>query len=277
MSRVAVIIPLYKSSLTATEYFSFQNTLQILNQNDIYIIGPERLKNYFQSEYHDLKIKLFPDRYFADTKGYSNLLLSKFFYKSFSNHEYILIVQTDALVLSDQINSWCNTKYSYIGAPWFKGMETPKRPLEFLGVGNGGFSLRKVDDFLKVLSKPRYFKNKLLQDAISKTGFQAMIQKTLHLIFFSYNFFPLFPSVHEDAFWGILAPDNCDFFLVPAPDEASRFAFESEPEFLYQLNHQTLPFGCHAWERYGINFWRETLKTHGFTLSDPSKSNLING
>lgn len=42
---------------------------------------------------------------------------------------------------------------------------------------------------------------------------------------------------------------------VPSPIEASAFAFERSPRYLYELNNNTLPFGCHAWEKYDMDFW----------------------
>ena len=171
-NQVAVIIPLHKIDFTPSEYFSFQNTIKVLAKYHIYIIGPQRLNEYFQSEpcFSNLKLKVFKNKYFENTSGYNELMFSRLFYNSFSIYKYILIIQTDALVFSDKLEYWCNQNYSYVGAPWFEGMENPTKPLTFFGVGNGGFSLRKVEDFLNVLYFPRYIKNKLLDDSITFSG-----------------------------------------------------------------------------------------------------------
>jgi hypothetical protein len=43
-----------------------------------------------------------------------------------------------------------STGYDYIGPPWIQGPDLPW--LKESGVGNGGFSLRKVESFLKLLN-----------------------------------------------------------------------------------------------------------------------------
>lgn len=262
-SRVAVLVPLYKESITTSEEFSFRNTLKVLSKHDIHVICPARLSGFLSSLKAKLcvnfKTRYFADRYFSGVAGYNSLLKSRAFYKSFDCYEYLLIVQTDALVISDQLDEWCNRNYSYIGAPWFKGFDCPVRPLSFLGVGNGGFSLRKVQDFIRVLSYPRYIPNVMAGEA----SFARFVK---HRFIFSYSFKPFQPLVNEDAFWGLLAPRGCNFFTVPAPEAAISFAFEAEPEYLYELNRNQLPFGCHAWEKYNLQFWRKVLSERGLEL-----------
>lgn len=43
-------------------------------------------------------------------------------------------------------------------------------------------------------------------------------------------------------------------------EEASHFAFEKHPSFLFSQNGQ-LPFGCHAWRKYEYDeFWGKYIK-----------------
>ncbi len=268
--RVAVLVPLYKQSLSKSEEFSLRNTLDVLGRYDIYVIGPTKLKEYLElykkGTGSNFKIALYQDKDFSSINGYNKLLMSKYFYESFYEYEYILILQADALVFSDQLDVWCKRNYSYIGAPWFVGGDKPERPLTFLGVGNGGLSLRKVDDFIRVLSVPRYVPNITLSCDKRGSTFYYYLCRFIHKFIFSYNMRPLMPRVNEDSFWGLLVPPRCPFFTVPAPEEAVSFAFEVEPSHLYKLNHGQLPFGCHAWEKYDINFWRQVLVKWGMKL-----------
>ena len=55
-------------------------------------------------------------------------------------------------------------------------------------------------------------------------------------------------------------PTKCDFFKIPSPKDAINFSFESNPELLYKMNNECLPFGCHAWEKYGKHFWKQFIK-----------------
>ena len=89
------------------------------------------------------------------------MMFSKTFYSNYLEYEYLLIVQTDVIVISDQLKDWCDKGYSYVGAPWFVGFHQLKKSLMFLGVGNGGFSLRRVEHFINVLSRIRYIPNNL--------------------------------------------------------------------------------------------------------------------
>lgn len=255
--------------MTSSEEFSFRNTLAILSRHDIYVICPARLNGYLsalkENVHLEFNIKYFADKYFSNTSGYNRLLKSNAFYQIFDNYEYLLILQTDALVFSDQLEEWCNRDYSYIGAPWFKGLDSPVRPLSFLGVGNGGFSLRKVRDFIRVLSYPRYIPN-MMAGTTRPFEKQGITQLIKHRLICSYSFPPLQPQINEDIFWGGLVPRSCGFFSVPRPEDAIPFAFEVAPEYLYELNNQQLPFGCHAWEKYNLQFWRKVLSKHDIEL-----------
>lgn len=262
-SRAAVLVPLYKESMTTTEEFSFRTTLSVLSKHDIYVICPVRLSCYLSALQKEtllnFDVEYFPNRYFSSIDGYNHLLTSLGFYSRFDRYEYILVVQTDALVFSDQLEEWCDRNFSYIGAPWFKGVDRPELPLSFLGVGNGGFSLRKVGDFVRVLSIPRYIPNILVKAPSHFRKIYQWLRFVKHRFVFSYSFFPLRPKINEDFFWGFLVPERCSFFSVPKPEEAIPFAFEVAPEYLFELNGKQLPFGCHAWEKYNPQFWVEIL------------------
>lgn len=269
-SRSAVLIPLYKQSMTTSEEFSFKNTLSVMSRHDLYVICPKRLEKYIsdltKEKQFKFNVEYFPDIFFSDINGYNHLLTSIDFYKRFDCYDYILIVQTDGLVFSDKLKQWCDRKYSFIGAPWFRGLTRPLLPLTFLGVGNGGFSLRKVSDFLMILSSPEYLppvNGKISLRFSELNNLYGFIKKSLK---FSYNFPPIRLVPNEDVFWGVLVPARCNMFKVPKPENAISFAFEAAPEYLFKLNNYQLPFGCHAWERYNLQFWRKTLKQINFEL-----------
>lgn len=258
-----VAIPIYKTELSAAEALSIARTVDVLGHHTLYFIGPARLSAYLDALCHRygprVGFKTFDDRFFSGIAGYNSLMRSVDFYRSFSNHSYLLIAQTDALVVSDQLNHWCERGYSYIGAPWFVGGSEPRQPLEFFGVGNGGFSLRKLSDCLRVLSTPRRIPNFLKSRSNGNTGIRSLPRRLKHEWWFAYNVEPLFPSSNEDFFWGMLVPAVFPFFRVPKPEIALGFAFEVEPRLLYAMNQHELPFGCHAWERCDRGFWEEVL------------------
>ncbi len=274
----AVVIPIYQSSLSPEENFSISNAVRVLAKHDIYFVGPEKLETYLaglSSQFDRLgAYKIFPNHYFADIDGYNRLMLSSIFYRTFIAYEYILIAQTDSLVFKDELDAWTKKGFSYIGAPWFVGYTNPIKPLRLDCVGNGGFSLRSVPDFLKVLECPRIFKNTLMEswpgNWISNTyrylkDYHSFVFKNLHLNI----------KVNEDLFWSLFVPPRCSFFTVPEASEAIAFAFEAHPEYLYELNHHQLPFGCHAWRRYNPKFWELMLEKNVHT-KDSINLNKIN-
>lgn len=275
-TRPAVAIPLYKPELTAAEKLSIDRTVEVLAGRDLFLIGPARLDAYLAAlckRYRGrLRHKTFEDRFFAGIKGYNALMRSRNFYESFAGHTHLLIAQTDALVLSDELDHWCGRDYSYIGAPWFVGGSEPREPLEFLGVGNGGFSLRRVSDFVRVLATPRRIPNFIKSRSEGETGLSNLVRRIKHERWFAYNVEPLFPTSNEDVFWGILVPAVCPFFRVPGPEDAIAFAFEVLPRRLYELNGHRLPFGCHAWERCDRPFWEEKLPFLKAQASQPRQA-----
>ena len=266
----AIVVPLYRPLANAAERLSLEQTLEILPEYKVYLVGPKQLEPYLQTlcqQFNNhLQYKMFKDSFFININGYNNLLLSKQFYQVFSDYEYMLIVQTDALVLTSDLDHWCDKQYSYIGAPWFEGFTNPTQPLTLTCVGNGGFSLRRIPDFLKVLSRPRIFKNTLMESWPGNWMSTSYRYLKDYYSFF-YNDIHLNIDVNEDLFWGLFAPARCSFFKVPCAQEAIAFAFEAHPDHLYQLNQHRLPFGCHAWQRYQPEFWQQVATEKGLPLA----------
>lgn len=261
--RPAVAIPVYKPELSAAEKLSVDRTVEVLARWPLFLVGPDKLGPQLQAigkRYRpELRCKTFDDDFFAGIKGYNALMRSQHFYRSFAEHSHLLIAQTDALVISDELAPWCGRGYSYVGAPWLVGGSEPRRPRQFLGVGNGGFSLRSVGDFLRVLGTPRRIPDFVKSRSGGERGLVNLLRRVKHERLFAYNVEPFFPRSNEDVFWGVLVPAVVPFFRVPRPEEAIGFAFEVAPRWLHELNGYQLPFGCHAWERYDRTFWEEQL------------------
>jgi hypothetical protein len=239
------------------ERMSLQNTKSILSRFDRFIIQP------FESGIRDklgqagwgFACEEFAREYFESTQDYNRLMLSQELYGRFLDYSYILIVQLDALVLSDRLLKFCDTGYDYFGAPWV-GYDLSKisvvapylpwyRRLRFASsftrllsaewpVGNGGFSLRKTRSSLKVLQKQK-------QKAFDPNKFKA----------------------NEDIFWSFVAPRiDKDYEIAPF-DLALDFAFELAPETCFELNCHELPFGCHAYMKNSPVFWVNRLESLG--------------
>jgi hypothetical protein len=258
--QIAVLIPLYKDSITADEQISLRQLDYFLSAYQRIVVKPASLKKTLPG----CKIVDFSDHHFSSIAAYSKLLLSPFFYETFSSFEYILIYQLDCLVFSDNLVQWCKEGYDYIGSPLFQ--KNSVRP-KFSRVGNGGFSLRKVKSFLKVLNSKRYidehvsFWKEFLFTHIPDLGewvpsqrwqkkIKILRQARKGVEWYAGNY-----TLNEDLFWSDRARlFDLNFKIAPLED-ALRFSFERNPRICFEKNNHQIPFGCHAWTKWDRAFY----------------------
>lgn len=265
-SRVAIITPIYRTHLSDQEHYAIRHILYHLSNYSKFIIAPDRLQitiTGFETIY-------FSAHYFAGIAGYNQLMLSPSFYQTFATFEYILICQLDALILSDRLQTFCDLGYDYIGSPWFASSEDPNRG--FIGCGNGGLSLRHVQHCLDVLESDEFDKLPLYKklwrvmtypygDMLSE-AFHMRLLKKLNIFRQSHRGLDHYIHTYkwnEDRFWGLRVPMFYPSFKIAPIEIGLDFAFEMFPDWSLQHNHHQLPFGCHAWWRYGADFWRPYL------------------
>ena len=227
--KVAVVIPYYHTKLNEIENISFRQCLKVLYGYPIILVTPDTMKKTDYPKGYDFDIIKVPSKWMQSVETYNQMMLNIDFYRMFLKYEYILIYQLDAFVFSDRLTEFCDMCYDYIGAPWPLGMECVKDGKKYKGyVGNGGFSLRNVMAAMHILK--RY------HDAV---------------------------DFHEDMYWS-----SCDSkeFRVAPKEVALKFSIEMEPEKMFNLNQQQLPFGCHAWNRWGPCFWKPFIENEKYML-----------
>lgn len=235
IQEVAIVVPIYKETLSKSELISLMRLKEILGEYPVYFVSPIDFNaTNFLEIIPNAKIKRFNDIFFKSIQGYSQLMLSPKFYKNFFDYKYILIYQLDAYVFNNQLLDWCKKNYDYIGAPWISPPPlTNGKPIIdmsswFLNrVGNGGLSLRKV--------KSHYFNTIIFRPLLK---------------YFIKN---------EDMFWGLFLYWLNPFFKRPKMKEALFFAFEMAPKQSFELTKHKLPFGVHAWEKYDKEFWKKWI------------------
>lgn len=150
--QVAIVVPMHnRAELTPDEQTSFEHLQYYLGGYDKFLVVPDSLNINLPG----CSLKRFGDEYFGSVAANTRLLLSEDFYRSFTDYEYILIYHLDALVFSDQLRAWCDTGLDYIGPPWLQCADSPW--VKEARVGNGGFSLRKIESFLKVFRSDVYW------------------------------------------------------------------------------------------------------------------------
>lgn len=265
--QVAIIVPLAnRTEFTQEEGVSVRHLLHFLGKYDKYFVAPRSLKIHHEDFYN----KYFSDRYFGSVAAHCRLMLSRVFYKTFREYKYVLIYHLDSLVFSDQMEQWCATDLDYIGPPWLNCEDSPW--VRIPGVGNGGFSLRKVESFLKVLSSPAYCVDPdiyWINFCASRSRYQQYLNlprkyikrlKTFNGIRWQKaKWNPEKNGRNEDEFWSEEAVKYYKGFKIASFETGLRFAFEVAPRICYELNNRTLPFGCHAWHKYDRSFWEPYL------------------
>lgn len=258
-TNCAILIPIYKQSIDKFEEKSFRQCLNILSKYPIYIITHKKLNtklyNDIASEYEKyLHYEYFDEVFFQNIQGYNRLMLNIDFYNRFKSNKYILIYQLDAYVFKDELDYWCQQSYDYIGAPWFERYSSHEKNALLWDVGNGGFSLRRVQYFIKVLKWKLPVKKINLKDLLCHFS----IGKLLY-IFGYYNTMKYHietNQINEDAFYTQFLKRSWITPKVPDVITAAHFSFEQSPSYLFKLCNNQLPFGCHGFLKYEYDtFW----------------------
>ena len=234
--KAAVVIPIYKprrAELQWYERISLKRCLEVLGHYPIVFVAPnDREFDYLPSDI-SYSIETFDPIYFSNIYGYNALMLKPQFYARFFAYDYILICQLDAFVFSDRLREFCRLGYDYIGAPWPIGVG--KESDQYLNVGNGGFSLRRVRACFDVLSKNSELINSL--------------------------------RLAEDFTFAYLGKKNPADFKIAPVGTASRFSVEYLPERYCRKNLNVLPFGCHAWHTLSSEFYIRVFAEFGYDLT----------
>jgi hypothetical protein len=289
-----IIVPIYKDFqfLTKNELLSLHQLLHVLGRHDLFLVTS---KNINTSIYLDLakkhnvsaNVEIFRRNSFSNIDGYNKLMTSFNFYKSFEKYSFMLIYQLDAYVFKDELDYWCKQGYDYIGAPWTGFKNYKNKPL--LGVGNGGFSLRNVRKSLQLLRTLRWFEVLYSYRLLGNKSIISRLPIILKKLMKAHKFESKFEKDYryfEDIFWckGVEERLNSndfnsyilklivrllvryDFKIAPV-EIASRFSIEADPKKYYELNNRELPFGCHAWEKYESEFWKEFIPAKPIDIS----------
>ena len=227
MKKVVIVVPVHKPQVNEDERQSLLRLRSVLGKYDIRLVCPEGMD---VQEYSFLlgetwACERFDGQYFKDRMAYCRLVTSVDFYNRFSGYEYMLIYQTDCWVFEDALENWCDKGYDYIGAPFFVKWFSDRG----IFVGNGGFSLRKINkmvEYLKVNNNPNL------------------------------------PHFGTDD--GFFAANYGGILKIAPPEVAAEFSLEEAPREQYERTHK-MPFGCHAYKKYDWGFWKKYIKYDAFS------------
>ncbi len=258
-TKTVVVIPIYRNFFDKHELQSLRSVKQQLCTYDIVFVAPKKLNVFFLREIDlgfDYKVEFFEDYFFTSVDTYSHLLMKAEFYKRFISYDYMLICQTDAYVFRNELEEWVQKNYDYIGAPWLDsenkyGYHSIRKlynnikkffGLKYRGyehinrVGNGGFSLRKIQRFYEICLKE--------EEQVE------VFVNTKEPIAFKV----------EDMFWSFYIPSKYDF-NIPDYQTAAHFCLDRKPNVGMKITQQKLPFACHGFNKKGVHkFWSKYIK-----------------
>lgn len=253
---VVVVIPLYTTELSGDARMALARTVRVLRKHPLVLLCPAGLDLMpLQSLLPDadLSIERFETDFFKGVEGYNRLMLSAELYSRFLHYDYMLVCQTDAYVFSDQLSQWCMRGYDWIGAPWVGSPKTAwsrtllwgrnmirkkKKYDDYLfKVGNGGFSLRRVSMFLRIVHEQR-------EDIASRLRHPT--DRDLHI---------------EDRYFSQVAPLLYPDMRIPDWEEAAGFCIDRRPRLGLAINGGKLPFACHGFDKRHVrDFWQPILQ-----------------
>ncbi len=261
LHQVSVVIITEKKFLSPYEEISLRRSMDVFAGFNKYLVIPETTNPDHFADTGKLTVIKLHESYFQSVASYSKLLLSESFYKHFTDSEFILIYQLDCFAFHSNFNHFLD--FDYVGAPWFNSQNhlgnamirtllfrKPALALQSIlgyyrkekkdGVGNGGFSLRRIDKFIDITS------DRKIKKLIATWSKQK--------------------RPYEDIFYCFVVPLYFKNFNIADIQTATRFSFETNPQKCYELNNRELPLGCHAWAKHDPSFWREVFESYGYRI-----------
>jgi len=267
---IAVIIPLYKPLPSKNETKSLEQCLKVLSSHSIIFFCALELDcSYYRSLCAKFRIsfsrRIFNSKYFKSKENYNSLCLSKKFYNAFIDFDFILIYQLDAWVFSDKLDYWCKQEYDYVGAPFPENIGAYADEVRFTVVGNGGFSLRRVDSMMKLFENLHF---RLKNWSMIKEAYRERISRNpIWWIYCLIRYAGYRNTINylrkkswEDHFFFEVARLT-PFVKMPKPGKALEFSFEYRPAVAFIQNGNKLPMGCHGWPYIEYDeFWSKFIK-----------------
>ena len=262
---VAVVVHLSsRSELQPDEHISLRHLHHYLGGYDKFSLAPRGSTLNLPGIQ---KIEFSP-KFFGSALAFNRLMYSPKLYQLFEDYKYVLMYQLDCLVLSDDLLSWCERDFDYIGAPWMPFADKPW--VDEPRVGNGGFALMKVEAALQVLynrfcQEPLSFWKDSLSRGFTKYAKPPPEAPPKSASLFRKAWYRVQRSeinwLNNDMFWGFHAARYYPEFRIPDWRVALQFAFEEAPSKCFEINNGRLPFGCHAWAKFDRKFWEPHLLT----------------
>ncbi len=263
-----VVIPIHSDCPTPYELISFEQCFKILHQHEIKIIAPLGINlDKYRAIIPVFDVIFIDPNWQSSIENYNKLKLSSYFYHLFNDFDFLLTYELDAFIFKDEVDYWCKKNYDYIGAPWFLGFDQANTN-EIIGVGNSGFSLRKIKTMRKAI-RALYYVETNNSKLSTKKRFKDVFKKILFFLKFNRKENSTIQNAeyfNEDWFIANVISLQIKNFNIAPIKEAIQFSFEVQPSYLFSLNDFRLPMGCHAWVKYDLEFWKPHIRRFGYSV-----------
>jgi hypothetical protein len=285
MNKVIILIISHKPELNYYEQISLKQCFKLLGNYPIKLICPEGLDiSFYKTILPDPKFDFIDPSWQSTYENFNRLKIEPFLYERYSKYKFILFYEPDAFIFQDRLHYWCDLGYDFIGAPWFDGFSEADENSTIIGIGNGGFSLRNTENALRTLKQLKQLE--LLDyssDSVQIVNFLKILflwSKTRNQVAEYVKSF----KGNEDLFWTVKSGEQIkkirnrnslsriyqkyfinEFNIAPIY-KGIEFSFEQHPRRLFELNNYRLPFGCHAWWRYDLDFWKPHIEKFGYRI-----------
>jgi len=170
INSFVICIPSHKTTLSKKEIKNINISIKNNNYKNFYFILPKDInKKFYKKNFPRIKICCFDEKYFKCENSYNKFLLNKDLYLKFDQFKFMIICQTDAILVRDlsKLNIY---NYDFIGSPWKPSIKINLFDIYGMGlinkifnlkrdnisVGNGGLSIRKISKFSQVTKEIKF-------------------------------------------------------------------------------------------------------------------------
>lgn len=249
MERVVVLIFAHRPDPDARERESFRQCCRVLGAHPLRLVCPRGMDlAVYRALHPGLAADGIDPAWFRSVRDYNLLKTLPWLYRRYAGYEFMLTHELDAFVFRDELLLWCDQGWDYIGAPWFEGYYDCREDSPVLGVGNSGFSLRRIRTLERAATAARW------REWRSPRRLLGNLRRVVRGGRFHDPLARVLP--HEDVYWcRVVAPRVRGFRIAPY-EVARRFAFEANAPRLFRECGGQLPFGCHKPHHLHPDFWK---------------------
>jgi len=285
---IAVCIPYYKKyqDYSAFEKSLLSNNIEKLCNYAIIFLTPYwliydavKVVDMHKAGKVEIDLNIIPvsDRRLRSVASYDRFMKSVEFYNLFNAYDYVCICQLDAWVFNDQLAEFAASGYPIIGAPWISYQGDGE--MIFLGVGNGGYSLRNRRIISMFLSRRfmhvdteilRLWINHIVLPDI-RNGVSNRVVKLFKIMVFGLVskcrllHYAIVAGIllQEDLYVSLLVYSSMHREKMPGLYETTRFSVERYPKQLITELLKGIPSGCHAPLLYDKDYWGRFMPVNG--------------